>query len=67
MKKLILLIAAFLMTVSVAHAKTDILWTVESAVPGDASMITGENLADIKELLLYKMPDRKWNPYVPAA
>ena len=58
MKKLILLIAAFLMTVSVAHAKTDILWTVESAVPGDASMIIGENLSGIEDLLVYKLPDK---------
>ena len=58
MKRLILLIAVFLMSVSVAHAENDILWTVESAVPGDASMITGENLSGIEELLLYRLPDK---------
>ena len=46
------------MTVSVAHAETDILWTVESAVPGDASMIIGENLSGIEDLLVYKLPDK---------
>lgn len=58
MKRLISLIAVLLVSVSVAHAEHNVLWTNESAVPGDASMITGENLADIKELLLYKMPDK---------
>lgn len=58
MKKLILLIGIFLMSVSVAHAETNILWTVESAVPGDASMITGENLSGIEDLLIYRLPDK---------
>ena len=49
MKRLISLIAVLLVSVSVAHAEHNVLWTNESAVPGDASMITGENLADIKE------------------
>ena len=39
MKRLTLLIAVLLMSVSVAHAENNVLWTVESAIPGDASMI----------------------------
>jgi len=57
MKRLTLLVAVLLMSVSVAHAENNVLWTVESAIPGDASMITGENLAETEELLLYKMPN----------